>query len=121
MGVNVRRCRLFAFVIAAFFSGISGALGALLTRGAFPEYASFGQSANGLFSAILGGTNVFFGPTVGAAIMLLLNYIVTKYTHYWPLAMGAILLLVVILFRGGVMGFVMEQWSQRRKKKDGQL
>ena len=42
---------------------------------------------------MLGGINVFFGPLVGAALLLVLNDFVTMVTEHYSLVLGVIILL----------------------------
>ena len=37
---------------------------------------------------ILGGMDHFWGPVVGAAVLVLLNQQITAYTEYWPFVLG---------------------------------
>jgi branched-chain amino acid transport system permease protein len=43
---------------------------------------------------------------VGAAIYKLLDTVVTRYTEYWQLMLGALLILLVLVFPRGVLGVV---------------
>ena len=47
---------------------------------------------------ILGGISHFWGPAVGAAILILLNQHINAYTQYWPLILGSILIVLVFVF-----------------------
>lgn len=102
VGVNVRRAQLIAFSISGAVSGLAGALFALFSRGAFPEYALWTKSAEVLLMTLLGGPHVFLGPVLGAGILIVLNSVVTSYTEYWPLVLGTILLVLLYAFPGGV-------------------
>lgn len=102
VGISVRRAQLIAFAISGAVSGLAGALFALFSRGAFPDYAVWTKSAEVLLMTLLGGPHVFLGPALGAAILLALNSIVTSYTEYWPLVLGVILLALLYVFPGGV-------------------
>ena len=102
VGVDVRRAQLIAFSISGAVSGLAGALFALFSRGAFPEYALWTKSAEVLLMTLLGGPHVFLGPVLGAGILIVLNSVVTSYTEYWPLVLGAILLVLLYAFQGGV-------------------
>jgi branched-chain amino acid transport system permease protein len=102
VGVDVRRAQLIAFSISGAVSGVAGALFALFSRGAFPEYALWTKSAEVLLMTLLGGPHVFLGPALGAGILIALNSVVTSYTEYWPLVLGAILLVLLYAFPGGV-------------------
>jgi branched-chain amino acid transport system permease protein len=103
VGVHVKRVQLAAFVISGAVSGLAGGLFALFSRGAFPDYAFWTKSAEVLLMTLLGGPYVFLGPALGAGILIVLNSVVTSFTEYWPVVLGAILLLLIYVFPGGVM------------------
>jgi branched-chain amino acid transport system permease protein len=106
IGVDVRAYRLAAFVVAGFFAGISGALFGIFNRGVFPDFAYWTKSAEPLIMTILGGMGSFWGPAVGAAAFTLLNQQITSYTQYWPFTMGAVLIVLLFLFPGGIAGAI---------------
>jgi branched-chain amino acid transport system permease protein len=102
VGIDVRRTQLKAFALSGAVSGLAGALFALFTRGAFPEYAFWTKSAEVLLMTLLGGPHVFLGPALGAGILIVLNSVVTSYTEYWPIVLGVILLGLIYVCPGGV-------------------
>jgi branched-chain amino acid transport system permease protein len=53
---------------------------------------------------LLGGMGTFYGPAVGAAVLLLLNQQIVSYTEYWPLVLGIILVVLLFVFPGGIAG-----------------
>jgi branched-chain amino acid transport system permease protein len=102
LGLHVRRVQLTVFVISGAVAGVAGALFALFSRGAFPDYAFWTKSAEVLIMALLGGPAAFLGPALGAAILIALNSVVTSFTEYWPVVLGMILLMLIYVFPGGV-------------------
>jgi branched-chain amino acid transport system permease protein len=102
VGLHVRRVQLTVFVISGAVAGLAGALFALFSRGAFPDYAFWTKSAEVLIMALLGGPSVFLGPALGAAILIVLNSVVTSFTEYWPVVLGTVLLALIYGFPGGV-------------------
>lgn len=106
IGVDVRYYQLIAFVIAGGFAGLAGGLFGILNRGVFPDFAYWPKSAEVLIMTILGGIHQFWGPSIGAAILIGLNQLVVSQTEYWPLTLGLILLLILFVFPSGVAGAV---------------
>lgn len=106
LGIGVWRIRLAAFVIAGCFAGIGGMLMALFVSGAYPEFAYWTMSGEAVFMIMMGGMHVFLGPVVGAALLLILNDVITKFTEYHGLALGVVVLLFALVFRRGVTDFV---------------
>ena len=118
IGVDVRRYELAAFVVAGGFAGIAGALFGIFNRGVFADYVYWPKSAEVMIMTILGGIEHFWGPVVGAATLVLLNQETTSYTEYWSFVLGAILLVLLFTFPGGIVGGLSTglAWLRRRRK-----
>lgn len=103
LGVPVERVRIKVFVLASVFAAVGGVMQALFVSGAYPEFAYWTVSGEGIFVIMLGGMSTFLGPGVGALIMLLLNDVVTRFTEYQGLVVGSVILVLVLGFRRGVL------------------
>lgn len=66
-------------------------------------------------SSFLGGTGYFLGPFVGSAVFVLLETLITSVTESWMLVLGVILALMVIFFRRGLLGTVLDWWLEDKK------
>lgn len=106
LGVQVHRFRLIAFVIAAIYGSIGGALLVVPVGLADPELAYWTHSGNIVFMTILGGFNNFFGPVVGAFAFIGLKDQLVSLTQYWRFALGVVLVLLVLLLPNGIMGLL---------------
>ena len=104
IGVNVRRYELIAFTVAGAFAGLAGGLFGIFNRGVFPDFAYWPKSSEVLIMTILGGMGYFYGPAVGALVLLVLNQQITSYTQYWPFILGSILIVLLFAFPGGLVG-----------------
>jgi branched-chain amino acid transport system permease protein len=104
IGVNVRRYELAAFVLAGAFAGLAGGLFGIFNRGVFPDFAYWTKSSEVLIMTLLGGMGMFYGPAIGALALILLNQQITSYTEYWPFVLGAILIVLLFVFPGGLAG-----------------
>jgi len=102
IGVNVRAYELAAFTIAGGFAGLSGALFGIFNRGVFADFVFWSKSADVMIMTILGGIQHFWGPAVGALVLILLNQQITAYTEYWPFVLGTILVTLLFVFPGGI-------------------
>ncbi len=114
LGINVFRIKLVAFVLAGIFGGIGGVIMSLFVSGAYPEFAYWTVSGEGVFIIMLGGLSTFLGPMVGTAILLLLNDVVTRFTEYYGLTLGIIILLFALGLRRGLTDFLVDHWRQSR-------
>jgi len=118
LGVNVRRMRLIAFVIAGTFAGIAGTLLALYVRGMYPETAFWSQSGHVLIMVLLGGMHAFIGPFLGASVLTLLEVTIGQYTEYWQVVVGIILVIVVLAAPEGIYGLVRSATKRLRGQQD---
>lgn len=111
VGLNYKRYRIAVFAISAFFSSIAGVLYCMLNRGAYPELLYWATTGNALLTTLLGGMYSFFGPLLGAGIMVVLGDFFIRKTMYWPLVMGIMVILLVLLLPGGIAEWVGKIWT----------
>src|SRR5204862_399200 len=83
IGAYVRRYELAAFVLAGAFAGLAGGLFGIFNRGVFPDFAYWTKSSEVLIMTLLGGMGMFYGPALGALVLILLNQQIVSYTEYW--------------------------------------
>jgi branched-chain amino acid transport system permease protein len=114
VGIDVYRAKLTIFVLAALFASVGGMIMALFVSGAYPEFAYWTISGEGIFINMLGGVTTFLGPMVGTVILLILNDTVTRLTEYHGIVLGIVILFFAIGLRKGLMDFVFEWYAQRR-------
>ena len=112
LGVRVRFFRLIAFAISAFYCAIGGAILAINTGQADPELAYWTHSGELVFMTVLGGFGNFFGPIVGAFSFIFLKDQLVGLTQYWRFWLGAILILLVVLFPRGLSGVFERLWAR---------
>jgi branched-chain amino acid transport system permease protein len=113
LGIQVWHVRLLAFVVAGIFGGVGGTLMSLFVSSAYPDFAYWTVSGEAVFMILLGGMKVFLGPLVGAAILLLLNDLVTRFTEYYGLVLGIVILAFALGLRKGLLGFLTDLWARR--------
>jgi branched-chain amino acid transport system permease protein len=107
VGYNTQMVRYMAFVIAAFFAGISGGLAALNFEIVTSEVVSGYRSGAYLLFTFLGGTTFFFGPIIGAILMVLAFVLLSEFTQAWLLYVGLLFLFMVMYAPGGVASLLM--------------
>jgi ABC-type branched-subunit amino acid transport system permease subunit len=88
VGYNTQRIRYTAFIIAGFFAGISGGLGALNFEIVTAEVVHAARSGAYLLFTFLGGATFFFGPILGAILMVLAFVLFSEFTKAWLLYLG---------------------------------
>jgi len=104
IGIDVRRQQWAAFVIAGLFAGLAGALFAFSKGSISPETLSVPRSVDALAMVLLGGIQTLTGPVWGAALFTWLQDAVSREIDYWRAAMGAVLLLLVLVLPQGLAG-----------------
>ena len=100
----VPRAALTAFVLAGIFAGVGGVIMSLFVSGAYPEFADWTdlrrrRSSSSCWAA----STAFSGPAVGTMILLALNDFVTRFTEYYGLALGIIILVFALGLRRGLL------------------
>jgi branched-chain amino acid transport system permease protein len=105
LGYDINRYKLLAFVLSAALAGLAGSLEALVLG--FATLSNVQQSTSGevILMTLLGGTGTFFGPVVGAAIVLTLQEYLSDVVGGWVTAIiGVIFVACVLSFRRGIVG-----------------
>ncbi|MES2947482.1 MAG: branched-chain amino acid ABC transporter permease [Pseudomonadota bacterium] len=107
IGYNPQRIRYTAFIIAGFFAGISGGLAALNFEIVTAEVVGAARSGAYLLFTFLGGATFFFGPIIGAILMVLAFVLLSEFTKAWLLYLGLIFLFMVMYAPGGIASLIM--------------
>ena len=107
VGYNTQRVRYMAFIIAGFFAGISGGLSTLNFEIVNFEVVGAARSGAYLLFTFLGGATFFFGPIIGAIMMVLAFVLFSEFTRAWLLYLGLIFLFTVMYVPGGVASLIM--------------
>jgi branched-chain amino acid transport system permease protein len=115
LGINLARYQLIAFVFAAALAGLAGAIWVPFYRSVAPSYLTWIKSGEPVMAAILGGPSLFFGPVLGMFIMTFFHAWVLGFTVYWPVVMGALILLIIFFLPGGILGYIQEKVKARKE------
>ena len=102
-GVPVQKYRLFAFTIAGLYAGLAGALLPPLENTVTPPIAHWSTSAEPVLATLLGGIHTFSGPIVGAFLFFVIKDVVMRFTEYWLICFGVIVVAMVMGFPNGIM------------------
>lgn len=106
LGYNIWRYKLVVFVLAAAFAGLAGCLYVFNNRFVSPDYIHVARSAEVLLMVILGGAGTLIGPAVGAALIVLLENIISAYTERWLMILGFVYVLVALFTPNGLTGLI---------------
>jgi branched-chain amino acid transport system permease protein len=108
-GINVRKHVLIAFVLCGIFAGLAGAVRASFSGVASPELASVMNTVEPQIAGLLGGVSTLAGPFIGSLVFIFVKASLISIMGNWQLVIGVILVVLVLLFRKGMMGTVSER------------
>jgi branched-chain amino acid transport system permease protein len=114
LGYNVEKYKLLVFVISAGLSGLGGSLKSLVLG--FASLSDVIQATSGevILMSLLGGSGTFFGPVLGAGIVITLQDMLSDRVGSWvTVIIGAIFVICVMAFRKGIVG----EWLAYQQRK----
>jgi branched-chain amino acid transport system permease protein len=124
-GINVFRLKLSSFVIAAFVTGIAGAI--------FYVYSGYIEPVSAfsvkwlvivMLATVIGGEGTEEGPVLGSIVVVVLYFLLARYADISLIIQGVILIGIMLLAPQGIMGFIRKtrayrsllKWAGRRGK-----
>ncbi|MDP1902067.1 MAG: branched-chain amino acid ABC transporter permease [Rubrivivax sp.] len=107
IGYSTQRVRYMAFIVSGFFAGIAGGMYALNFEIATAEVVGASRSGAYLLFTFLGGATFFFGPVIGAVLMVLAGALLSEFTRAWLLYLGLVFLFMVMYAPGGIASLIM--------------
>jgi branched-chain amino acid transport system permease protein len=114
-GYSAKTVRYLSFIVAGFFAGISGGMYALQFEIATPELLGTARSGAYLLFTFVGGVGVFYGPIVGAVLMVLATALLSEITRAWLLYIGLLFMWMVIFAPGGLAALMQQLLHQGRE------
>jgi branched-chain amino acid transport system permease protein len=117
LGYNTWMYKYLAYIVAAVFAGVAGALFAYFSGIIHPSHVDVSASTLVLLMVIIGGSKTIFGPLIGAAVIILLQYVISIYTpERWPMIVGAVFVAAVLYASGGIMPYLNKFWSKAKQR-----
>ncbi len=107
IGYNTQYVRYFAFIASGFFMGIAGGLATLNFEIVTAEVVGAQRSGAYLLFTFLGGAVFFFGPIIGAVLMVLALVLLSEITQAWLLYLGLVFTFMVMFAPGGISSLIM--------------
>src|SRR5664279_1690252 len=124
MGINTSRVKVSAFVMAAFFAGIGGALFAHeLGTTLNPRELGFQKSIDIVIMVVLGGMGSITGVVVAAVGLTIMPELFRSFSDYRMPVYALALIVVMIVRPQGLFGiralWDMPWWPGRNKRASG--
>ncbi|HEX2544763.1 MAG TPA: branched-chain amino acid ABC transporter permease [Ramlibacter sp.] len=117
LGYEVDRYKLMAFVLSAALSGLAGAMKTVVMGFASLTDVHWSMSGEVILMSLLGGVGTFFGPVLGAGVVIALQNILADKVGEWvTVIIGAIFVVCVLAFRKGIVGEILA-YRDRRKAR----
>ena len=119
LGFNTSIYKLLTYSLAGVLAGFSGALYGYYNLFVSPDLSMWMFSGQVLNMVIIGGVGTLMGPALGAGIFIFLQNFISTYTERWPLIMGVLLVILVLIGKGGVihwLGYLKQKMKWKSKR-----
>ncbi|MGL4961860.1 MAG: branched-chain amino acid ABC transporter permease [Inquilinus sp.] len=113
LGYRVDAYKLTAFVMSAALTGLAGGTKALVFQLASLTDIQWQMSGEVILMTLLGGIGTLVGPLVGAGLVTTLENYLAESALPVTVVIGTIFVVVVLLFRRGIVGEI-AHWLRRR-------
>ncbi len=114
LGYEVDKYKLLAFVLSAGLAGLAGSLKTIVMGFATLSDVHWSMSGEVILMSLLGGVGTFFGPVLGAGIVIALQNLLADKVGAWvTVIIGGIFVVCVLAFRKGIVGELLA-WRERR-------
>jgi branched-chain amino acid transport system permease protein len=105
LGVDVLRMKMLVWVVAAFGTGIAGAVIGLNQVRVDPSSAyTVNWTAFMIFIVVIGGIGTIEGPIIGTIIFFTLEKELADYGAWYLIILGSVAVVVAVWLRGGIWG-----------------
>ncbi len=104
LGYRVDQYKLTAFVLSAALAGLAGATKAIVVQNASLSDVGFAMSGEVVLMTLLGGMGTYFGPVVGAIVVVAMQSYLSQFGQWVTVIQGVTFVACVLLFRRGIVG-----------------
>ncbi len=115
LGYRVDAYKLTAFVMSAALVGLAGGTKALVFQLASLTDIQWQMSGEVILMTLLGGIGTLVGPVVGAGLVITLENYLAESALPVTVVIGVIFVVVVLLFRRGIVGEIYARVINRSK------
>lgn len=116
IGAPVNGRLVAVYTIGAAYAGVAGGLLTQTTQFVSLDVLSFSRSAELLLILVLGGTGSLYGALIGTMVFMAAHHFLSGINpQYWQFWLGAVLVLIVLFARDGIMGLLRKLNARLRK------
>ena len=112
LGYDVVHHKVMLFVLSATLAGLAGGTKAIVFQLATLTDVNWTMSSEVILMTLVGGMGTFFGPIVGAALVVSMQNYLSHLGSWVLVVQGGIFVLCVLVFRAGIVG-VLSRWLKR--------
>jgi branched-chain amino acid transport system permease protein len=113
LGYNTWLYKYLSFIVSGVFAGVAGLLFAQFSSILAPQYLGVVTSTIVMLMVIIGSTTIFYGPAIGAAVVVVLEHVSSLYVpERWPLILGGVFIIAVMFLRGGITIHLNRLWRR---------
>ena len=121
LGYNPETYKWMAFILSGMICGLGGALFSLHQEYVGEHLANWSTSGEIVIMALLGGAFTLSGALVGSGVFIFISDFLNKFNFLsksgaWLLVLGVVFIVVVMFFRGGIMGGAEKLYETIRKR-----
>lgn len=109
-GINVVYYKMMGFLFSAFFAGVAGALYAHVTFFISPTDFSWHRVVDMLLYTVFGGSNVMWGPVLGAAVLTIVPESLRSLAEYRDIIYGVMLVALMAFRPDGILSYDAVKW-----------
>jgi branched-chain amino acid transport system permease protein len=118
IGINVMLYKVIAFAVGSSMGAVAGALQAHYYSHIDPEGFGFFTLINYIIFVIIGGSQKFLGPVVGASLVTLFSEFLSLYERlavYQTIIFGTVLIVVILFLPQGIISLPrkLSTWRQQ--------
>jgi branched-chain amino acid transport system permease protein len=114
LGYRTDQYKLLAFVLSAGLAGLAGATKAVVFQLASLTDVAWQMSGEVVLMTLVGGLGTVFGPIVGAAVIIAMQNYLAGFGEWVLVIQGVIFVVVVLLFRRGIVGELAAALGRKR-------
>jgi len=119
LGIHTTRDKITAFFISAFLVGLAGSIHFTYQNYIDPSFAfSIHLTLTPIVMTLFGGVGTVFGPFLGAALFTFIHEVLwAELTLLYMAAFGALLIVLILFFPQGLLGWMKEKGILPRTRK----